>query len=113
MLNLVILVVLCSTGNLVTALNNVIVTISYPGLISAQRNSFQHIWSYVVGIVDGSQKSLAFSSCPCVPPFNSNQDSSIGLNCSCESGNNGETHNSDTYNMTNLLWDGADYPTGS
>ena len=76
-------------------------------------NYSQHIWSYVVGLVDATSVEHISSNCPCAVTPGSRSDSFVGPNYYCESGVNGGQWNGTVYYLSDPLWDGLDCPTGN
>ena len=68
----------------------------------------QHIWTYVVGLID----ARSIGSCPCSPNGGTNPPSFVGSNYYCESGA-GNTFSYGTYYLSDPLWDGNGCSSGN
>ena len=63
----------------------------------------QHIWTYVVGLIDPGGRA----GCPCSPNPGVNPPSFVGSNYCCESGTS-NSFSYGTYYFSDPLWDGSD-----
>ena len=76
-------------------------------------SSSQHIWSFGVGVDDGTPPTTSSCcNCPCATTPVSNPNSFVGPNFYCESGNS-EPHDGAMYYLSDPLWNGADCPKGN
>ena len=70
----------------------------------------QHIWTYAVGLTDNGNQPCC--NCPCAAIPGPAPPSFVGNNSYYESGG-GSTHDSNSYHLSDPLWDGAGCSAGN